>query len=133
MDWIRTWYEKIKPFFGIILLGFLVYAVVTGVLGRNRQDEYARTLESTVRDLGVVSNELGGVVSDISELKGGIEGIAGTARDLRELGSELRSTSDRLETAILDLGDQSTEAGLKADRLYRISREIAAREQEDTK
>ena len=132
MGWMKILYEKFKPYFGIIVIGFIAYSVVSGILGTHRQDEYTRTLKSTIGNLKLVSDELGGVISNVSSLEEGISGLTETTRDLRELGTELRDTSNRLEKSILELGDESTESGLKADRLYRISRELAKRESENS-
>lgn len=130
MAWIRSLYEKIKPYLWIPILLFVGYTMVSDIMGANRFDEQQRAFERTIDDLKLVRGELRDGLSDVSDIKEGVAGVAETARDLRDLGAELRGTSDRLDSIILGLGDSSTESGLYADRLYRISRELAEREQE---
>jgi len=132
MEWIRICYEKIKPFLIPAVLVLIVFIMVRDIVGSNRYDEQQRAFQRTVESLDLVSSELGGIVSDISELTSGISDLKGTSDLLKSGIDDLSATSERLETSILSLGDTSTESGLNADRLYRISRELAKRESETT-
>jgi hypothetical protein len=132
MGLIRIWYEQIKPIIIFVIVGISVWLVVANIMESHRVNDIAGTLERVDGDLVAANKLIGSVISDFSGIEEGIVRIEATSDHLQKLERDLELTSDRLEKAILGLGDTSTESGILADRLYRISRELAGRGEKDS-
>lgn len=127
MDWIRSLYEKIKPFGWLAVMLLVCASLVTNIMGARRGNDNRATIERIYETVDDARRSIGDLLSDLSDVQGGIDGLEESVDELRRVQDELGSTVSRIEEASLLSGDQSTESGILADRLYRVNRELAER------
>ncbi len=132
MAWIRSLYEKIKPYWPLAVIAMLGFIVFSNIVACTQPDDNARTAQRILDNQLESREHIRDVLSTVSEIETGVEGIEDNVNGLRELYSELGSAIPRIEESGLLVGDLGTEGGILADRLYRINRELAKRLEETT-
>lgn len=129
---MKNLYEKIKPYLFIALLGLGIWSFTGNILGSRIANDNRRSFERLNANFTSLEGDINGILSDVSDIAEGISGIKGTSEEFERIQLDLEKSIVRLEQSILAVGDESTESGILADRLYRISRELGKRYETNT-
>lgn len=124
-------YEKIKPYLSFALAICIVWLVVSNILGTHQRHDDRATLAGVVESQLESREYIRSVISDLSLIEEGVAGIEESVDELRLISDRIGISVSALEEASLRSGDESTESGILADRLFRVNRELAERYQTD--
>lgn len=128
---IGSLYEKIKPYISLALAVCVIWLVVSNILGTRQRNDDKATVAGIVESQLESREYIRSVVSDLSLIKEGVTGIEESVDELRLISDGIGVSVSALEDASLRSGDESTESGILADRLFRVNRELRERYQAD--